>query len=148
MHDFKYSDGELFCENVALARIAAEVGTPVYVYAGIGKKAGEMVSALEAGILMFNVESLTELETLNQVAGEIGKVADIALRVNPDVDPDTHPYIATGLKEAKFGINIEQALAIYERADSLPNIRIVGVHQHIGSQITSVEPFQDSLSKL
>jgi len=217
MHDFKYSDGELFCENVPLALIAEEVGTPVYVYsrhtltahyhlledafsslpslicysvkansnravlallakegagadivsggelframqagmpaekivyAGIGKTEAEMSLALEAGILMFNVESLTELETLNRVAGEMGRVADIALRVNPDVDPDTHPYIATGLKEAKFGINIEQAVAIYDRADSLANIRVVGVHQHIGSQITSVEPFQDSLSKV
>jgi diaminopimelate decarboxylase len=215
MHEFKYIDGELYCEDVPLQRIVDEVGTPLYVYsrrtlrdhyrkleeafsglphlicysikansnlavlstlaaegagadivsggelfralkvgidadkivyAGIGKTAEEIAYALRSRILMFNVESETELSVLDRVAGEIGVKAHIALRVNPDVDPDTHPYIATGLKQAKFGIDIDKALSVYEWAASLPNVEIVGVHQHIGSQITSVEPFQESLS--
>jgi diaminopimelate decarboxylase len=215
MHEFKYLDGELYCEEVPLQRIASELGTPLYVYsrrtlrdhyrrleeafsglaiticysvkansnlavlstlaaegagadivsggelfralkvgiaaekivyAGIGKTEDEMAYALRSRILMFNVESIAELSVLDRVAGELGVKASIALRVNPDVDADTHPYIATGLKQAKFGIDIEEALSVYEHASSLPNVEVVGVHQHIGSQITRVEPFQESLS--
>ncbi len=215
MHEFRYVDGELYCEGVPLLRIAAEVGTPLYVYsrrtiryhykrlhdafsglavticysvkansnlavlatlaeegagadivsggelyralkvgipperivyAGIGKTEEEMAYALSSGILMFNVESSAELSSLDRVAGEMGVKANIALRVNPDVDANTHPYISTGLKQAKFGIDIEEALSVYEQASSLPNVEVVGVHQHIGSQITSVEPFRESLS--
>ena len=217
MHEFRYLDGELYCEDMPLHRIADEVGTPVYVYsrrtlrehyrrldeafshlphlicysvkansnlavlstlaqegagadivsggelfralragmaadkivyAGIGKTEEEMAYALQAGILMFNVESASELVTLDRVAGEMGVTAEIALRVNPDVDPDTHPYIATGLREAKFGISMEEALSIFERAASLAHLKVVGVHQHIGSQITQVEPFRESLSRI
>jgi diaminopimelate decarboxylase len=215
MHEFKYLDGMLHCEDVPVQRIAEEVGTPLYVYsrrtlrehyrrldeafsglehlicysikansnlavlsslaeqgagadivsggelfralkvgvpaqkivyAGIGKTEDEMAYALRSNILMFNVESTTELSVLDRVAGELGTKARIALRVNPDVDADTHPYIATGLRQAKFGIDIEEAQSVYERASSLPNVEVVGMHQHIGSQITRVEPFQESLS--
>lgn len=215
MHEFKFKDGELCCEDVPLRRVAAEVGTPTYVYsrttlrdhyrgleeafsdlphlicysikansnlavlstlaaegagadivsggelyralnvgipadkvvyAGIGKTEEEMAYALNSRILMFNVESTTELAALDRVAGEMGVKARIALRVNPDVDAETHPYIATGLKEAKFGIGIDDALAVYEHAASLSNVDVVGVHQHIGSQITQVAPFRESLS--
>ncbi len=118
------------------------------VYAGIGKTREEMEYALRSGILMFNVESELELEALNGVAGELGMKASVALRVNPDVDPETHPYIATGLREAKFGIGIEDAVEAYGRAASLANLEVVGVHQHIGSQITQVEPFRESLSRV
>jgi diaminopimelate decarboxylase len=134
------SGGELF--RALKVGIAADR----IVYAGIGKTEEEMAYALHSNILMFNVESTSELSTLNRVAGEAGVKARIALRVNPDVDADTHPYIATGLKEAKFGIDIEEALSVYEHASSLPNVEVVGVHQHIGSQIIRVEPFQESLS--
>ena len=129
---------------------AMKAGIPSYkiVFAGIGKTETEMAFALQSGVLMFNVESPTELSILDRVAGEMGKKADIALRVNPDVDPETHPYIATGLREAKFGIGIEDALAVYDSATSLPNINVVGVHQHIGSQITQVDPFRESLALL
>jgi diaminopimelate decarboxylase len=135
------SEGEL--------RRALKAGVPAekVVFAGVGKTEEEMASALGAGILMFNVESLDELDTLNRVAGEVGLRADIALRVNPEVDPETHPYVATGLREAKFGIAIEEALAAYERAASLSHVNVVGVHQHIGSQITQVEPFRESLAR-
>lgn len=215
MHEFKYLNGELYCEEAPLRRIAGEVGTPLYiysrrtlrdhyrkldeafsglphlicysvkansnlavlstlaaegagadivsggelfrareagiaaekvVYAGIGKTEEEMAYALRSGILMFNVESETELSTLDRVAGELGAKARIALRVNPDVDAETHPYIATGLKQAKFGIDIDEALSVYESAALLPHVEVVGVHQHIGSQITRVEPFQESLA--
>jgi diaminopimelate decarboxylase len=115
------------------------------VFAGIGKTEEEMAFALRSGILMFNVESPTELAALDMVAGELGKTAKIALRVNPDVNAETHPYIATGLKEAKFGISIEEALSVYENAASLAHVEVVGVHQHIGSQIIEVEPFRESL---
>jgi diaminopimelate decarboxylase len=134
------SGGELF--RVLKTGIAADK----IVYAGIGKTAEEIAYALRSRILMFNVESVTELSTLDGVAGELGLKARIALRVNPDVDPETHPYIATGLKEAKFGIGVEEAMSVYEYAASLSNIEVVGVHQHIGSQITQVDPFRESIS--
>lgn len=129
---------------------ALQAGIPAeeMVYAGIGKTKEEMRYALESGILMFNVESGQELETLSRVAGETGKVARIALRVNPDVDPHTHPYIATGLKSAKFGLSPEEAISEYEKAAAMPNIEVAGIHQHIGSQITEVGPFKESLEKM
>ncbi len=217
MHAFEFKDGELYCEDVPLQRIAEETGTPVYVYsrrtlkdhyrrleeafsplphiicysvkansnlavlatladegagadivsggelyralkagikpekvvyAGIGKTREEMAYALRSGILMFNLESELEMEALDEVAGELGVKASVALRVNPDVDAETHPYIATGLKEAKFGIGIEDAVEAYKRAASLDNLEVAGVHQHIGSQITQVEPFRESLSRV
>ncbi|MCG8426059.1 MAG: diaminopimelate decarboxylase [Chromatiales bacterium] len=118
------------------------------VFSGVGKTVAEMERALEVGIRCFNVESPAELERLNEVAGAMGKVAPVALRVNPDVDAKTHPYISTGLKENKFGVSIDQADEIYQRAAELPNIRISGVACHIGSQLTSIDPFLDALDRL
>ncbi len=217
MHHFKYGEGQLFCEDVPLSRIAADVGTPCYVYsystflrhfkvmdeafsafphlvcfavkansniavlrmlakegsgmdvvsggelframragadpkgivfAGVGKTPEEMEYALKLGILMFNVESEHELEKLQEVACKLGTQAPVALRVNPDVDPKTHPYISTGLKKSKFGIAIKEAVKEYETAASLSCIQVKGVHCHIGSQITQVTPFVDALSKV
>jgi diaminopimelate decarboxylase len=118
------------------------------VYSGVGKTEPEIEAALEAGILMFNVESPQELETIDRVAGRLGKKAGIAIRVNPDVDPQTHPYISTGMKKAKFGINIAGALEDYRRAASLPNIEVIGVDCHIGSQLTKLSPFVDAIKKV
>jgi len=118
------------------------------VFSGVGKKADEMQRALEVGIKCFNVESLAELDRLNQVAGAMGKVAPVSLRVNPDVDAETHPYIATGLKENKFGIAFNDALTGYEKAASMANLNVVGIDCHIGSQITSMSPFNDALNRL
>jgi diaminopimelate decarboxylase len=217
MHHFQYRDGELHCEDVPLARIAREVGTPAYVYSqatierhyrvfdealaatphlicysvkansngavlstlaaqgagadivsggelmralragipgerivfsGVGKRADEMREALDASILLFNVESLAELELLSAVASERGEQAPVALRVNPDVDPMTHPYIATGLRKSKFGIPLHHAWEVYERALELPGIAIRGIDCHIGSQLTSVEPLVASMRKV
>lgn len=118
------------------------------VFSGVGKQPAEMRRALEAGVRCFNVESETELDRLNQVAGELGKKAPISLRVNPDVDAGTHPYISTGLKENKFGVDIAEARRIYASAASLPNLDIVGVDCHIGSQLTNVSPFLDALDRV
>lgn len=118
------------------------------VYSGVGKRDDEIAYALESGILMFNVESEQELDRIDEVAGRIGKKAGIAIRVNPDVDPETHPYITTGLKKAKFGINIERALEQYRRAKGLANLEILGIDCHIGSQLTKVSPFVDAIRKL
>jgi len=118
------------------------------VFSGVGKQEWEMKRALEAGVRCFNVESGTELDRLNKVAGELGVKAPISLRVNPDVDAGTHPYISTGLKENKFGIDIAEAPAVYARAASLPNLDIHGVDCHIGSQLTSVSPFLDALGRV
>jgi diaminopimelate decarboxylase len=217
MDHFDYRNGELYAEDVPLRDIAAEYGTPCYVYSratlerhwhafdqafgtqphlvcfavkansnlgvlntlarlgsgfdivsvgelervlaaggdpgkvlfsGVGKQAGEMRRALELGIRCFNVESSAELERLNQVAGELGTRAPVALRVNPDVDAKTHPYISTGLKENKFGIAIDEAPALYRRAEELPNIEVSGVDCHIGSQLTELEPFLDALDRV
>ncbi len=217
MHDFKYKNGELYCEGVSVRTVAQRVGTPFYlyssttltnhfhafdsafagvehlicfalksnsnsavlrllgregagadivsggelfralhagidpkkiVYAGVGKRRDEIEYALKIGILMFNVESGEELLALDRAAQEMHTVARIALRVNPDIDPRTHAYISTGLKENKFGIPIEQALEFYQVAKGLENVEVVGVHQHIGSQITEVQPFVDALEKL
>ncbi len=217
MDHFHYRDGELFAEDVPLARVAEAHGTPCYVYSratlerhwqafdaalsgrehlicyavkansslailnllarlgsgfdivsvgelerllaaggdpakvvfsGVGKRADEMRRALEVGIHCFNVESEPELERLNAVAGETGRRAPVSLRVNPDVDAKTHPYISTGLKENKFGIDIELAADIYARAADMPHIEIRGVDCHIGSQLTETRPFLDALDRV
>lgn len=217
MNLFSYRNGELFAEMVPLSRIAAEFGTPCYVYSraaltrawqdfdaafagrdhllcyavkanpnlgvlnvfarlgsgfdivsggelarviaaggdprkvvfsGVGKTAAEMRQALQAGILCFNVESAPELELLSQVAGEMGVTAPVSLRVNPDVDAKTHPYIATGLKENKFGVAYTDAPTVYRRARELPHLRIEGVDCHIGSQLTEVAPFIAALERV
>ena len=118
------------------------------VFSGVGKKKQEIEYALDAGILMFNVESEQELLVLNEIAAGIGKKAPISLRVNPDVDPQTHPYISTGMKKAKFGVDIKKSLETYRRAAALSNVEVVGVDCHIGSQLTSVTPFVDALAKV
>ncbi len=217
MDHFQYRDGELYAEEVPLARIAAQFGTPAYVYSratierhyrvmsealgerrhlicyavkangnlgvlsvlarlgagfdivsvgelervlraggdagkvifsGVGKRADEMARALQVGIRCFNVESESELELLDQVAQQTGVRAPVSLRVNPDVDAQTHPYISTGLKENKFGIDITRALAVYQRAADMPGIQITGVDCHIGSQLTRTEPFVDALERV
>jgi diaminopimelate decarboxylase len=217
MHYFNYKDNELYCEDVAVAKIAEKVGTPFYlysyatlkrhflafdaafegvnrlicysakantnlavlnlfaglgcgldivsggelyrgikagfradriVYSGVGKRPEEIDDALEAGILMFNIESLVELELVNVRAGRLGKRAPVAIRVNPDVDPKTHPYISTGLKKNKFGVDSEAAVKGYKLANRLENIEIVGMACHIGSQITEAEPFDDAFKSL
>ena len=217
MDHFQYRDHRLFAEEVPLTQIAAQFGTPCYVYSratlerhwhafdrafadrphlvcfavkansnlavlnvlarlgsgfdivsvgelervviaggdpakvvfsGVGKRSDEMRRALELGIRCFNVESLPELERLNRVAGELGVTAPVALRVNPDVDAGTHPYISTGLKENKFGVDIEAAPEIYRRAAELPNLRISGIDCHIGSQLTELSPFLDALDRI
>lgn len=217
MSAFSYRDGALFAEEVPVARIAAEHGTPCYIYSsaalrdafsqyqqalsgcdhlvcyavktnsniavlqqlaalgagfdivsvgelerviaaggdpskvvfsGVTKKPAEMARALEVGIACFNVESPAELEALQSVAEQAGCSAPVSVRVNPDVDAQTHPYISTGLKENKFGIAMEEALAVYQRAKALPNIHIVGLDCHIGSQLTQLSPFIDALERL
>jgi diaminopimelate decarboxylase len=132
-----------------LERVLRAGGDPAkIVFSGVGKLRGEMVRALEVGVYCFNVESEAELETLSEVAAELGKTASISLRVNPDVDAQTHPYISTGLKENKFGIDIDRAVAVFERAAQLPNIKISGIDCHIGSQLTTVTPFMDAMDRL
>ena len=118
------------------------------VFSGVGKREDEIEYALNAGILMFNVESSQELYAINEVAGRIGKKASIAIRVNPDIDPKTHPYISTGLKKNKFGIDILRAPMAYQTASKLPNLRVVGIDCHIGSQLVEVEPVVEALKKL
>jgi len=217
MDHFSYHNGSLFAEDVPLADIAAQFGTPCYVYSratlerhwqvfdaalgthphlvcyavkansslavlqvlarlgsgfdivsagelervlraggepakivfsGVGKQAPEMRRALEAGIRCFNVESEPELLRLDRVAGEIGRTAPVSLRVNPDVDARTHPYISTGLRDNKFGIDVGIALHAYQRAAALPNIRVTGIDCHIGSQLTEIAPFVDALDRV
>jgi diaminopimelate decarboxylase len=217
MHHFQYKGNDLYCEDVAIEKIANEVGTPFYlysketlehhikvfdkafsdvphitcyavkansniaildifgrlgggadivsggelfralragmspdkiVYSGVGKKIEEIDFALKSNILMFNIESSQELEVINQRAEELGKRARISIRINPDVDPKTHPYISTGLKKSKFGIDIKKALNEYRRARELKNIEVVGVDCHIGSQITEIGPFRDAVRKI
>ena len=132
-----------------LERVLAAGGEPQkIVFSGVGKTATEMQRALEVGIRCFNVESVAELQLLNQVASECGKVAPISLRVNPDVDAGTHPYISTGLKENKFGVDIQQAPEIYQQAAAMSNIDVHGVDCHIGSQLTQVTPFIDALERV
>ena len=132
-----------------LARAVAAGGDPAkVVFSGVGKTEAEMRYALEQQILCFNLESEAELERLNSVAGDMGKVARISVRVNPDIDAGTHPYISTGLKQNKFGVPIERAVALYHRAATLPNIDIVGIDCHIGSQLTELEPFLEAMDRL
>lgn len=132
-----------------LGRVLAAGGDPrKVVFSGVGKSRAEMEQALLAGILCFNVESLPELERLSATACELGLIAPISLRVNPDVDPQTHHYIATGLKQSKFGIAYESALALYAHARTLPGIQIIGIDCHIGSQITSLPPFLEALERI
>jgi len=217
MDHFNYHNGRLYAEDVPLADVAAQFGTPCYVYSratlerhwqvfdaalgshphlvcyavkansslavlqvlarlgsgfdivsagelervlraggepakivfsGVGKQAPEMRRALEAGIRCFNVESDPELLRLDRVAGEMGMTAPVSLRVNPDVDARTHPYISTGLRDNKFGIDVGIALHAYQHAAALPNIRVTGIDCHIGSQLTAVAPFVDALDRV
>ena len=136
------SGGELF------RALKAEGDPKKIVFSGVGKKKEEIEYALNAGILMFNVESDEELAALNEIAAGAGKKAPISLRVNPDVDPQTHPYISTGMKKAKFGVDIKRSLETYKKAMALRHIDVVGVDCHIGSQLTSVAPFVDALAKV
>ena len=216
MDHFAYIDGQLCAEQVPLAQIAADYGTPCYVYSratierhwhafddalsgrehlvcyavkansnlavlglmaqmgsgfdivsggelarvlkaggsankivfsGVAKTRAEMRDALQVGIACFNVESDGELDRLNAVAGELGVQAPVSLRINPDVDAKTHPYIATGLAENKFGIAMEQAEAVFARAHALPHLKVIGVDFHIGSQLTEITPFEDALRR-
>ena len=118
------------------------------VFSGVGKKSLEMQRALELGIHCFNVESEPELERLNQVAANMGKVAPVSIRVNPDVDAKTHPYISTGLKDNKFGISYDSAISVYEKAAAMDHLNVIGIDCHIGSQLTEVEPFIDALDRV
>ena len=216
MDHFHYESGQLLCEDIPVADLAAKYGTPLYVYsqaailgqlkalqgafaevdplvcysvkansnlgilkvmaehgsgfdvvsggelyrvglaggdmgktvfAGVGKTDEEIAEGLKAGVLMFNVESEAELDAIARVAASVGKVAPIALRVNPDVDPKTHRYISTGKKESKFGMDIERSLALAERIVGLATVRMIGMHMHIGSQITTVEPYASAVGK-
>jgi diaminopimelate decarboxylase len=128
--------------------LQAGVDPAKIVYSGVGKKPGEIRAALKAGILLFNLESSQELEAINRIAGAMKQKARVSLRINPDIDPQTHPYISTGLKKNKFGIDIDRALQDYARALALPHLEVVGVACHIGSQITEVAPFVDALERL
>ena len=128
--------------------IAAGADPKKVVFSGVGKTAAEMALALDVGIFCFNVESAAELERLNEVAGQCGKKAPVSLRVNPNVDPKTHPYISTGLKEAKFGVAYDDALALYRRAAALPNIAVSGIDCHIGSQLLDPAPFVEALDRI
>ena len=129
---------------------ALKAGVPAnkIVFAGVGKNRQEIRQALDADVLMFNVESSAELRAIDDVAAETKRKARVALRINPDIDPKTHPYISTGLKKSKFGISADRALAEFNLASSLQHIDVVGVHAHIGSQLTEVTPFVDSLKKV
>jgi diaminopimelate decarboxylase len=217
MHHFIYRDDELYCEDVPVQKIAAEIGTPFYlyshatlsrhfkafneafegidrlvcfsakantnlailklfatlgcgldivsggelyrgiqagfapnriVYSGVGKRIDEIDYALKSEIMMFNMESFDELKLINQRAGKLKKKAAVAIRVNPDVDPKTHPYISTGLKKNKFGIDIAAAIEGYQLAGSLEHVEVVGIDCHIGSQITEAGPFEDALQSI
>lgn len=135
------SGGELF------RALQAGISPNKIVFAGVGKSKEEIRYALESDILMFNVESPGELQQINAVAGAMGLHARVALRINPDIDPQTHPYISTGLKKSKFGIGADRALEEFDAAGKLPHIEVVGVHSHIGSQLTQITPFVDALKK-
>ena len=217
MNHFEYKNQQLFAEDVAIADIISEHGTPAYIYSratlerhwhafdnafgshphlicfavksnsniallnvmarlgsgfdivsqgelervlvaggeaskvvfsGVAKSHSEIERALDVGIRCFNVESIPELHRINEVAGKMGKIAPISLRVNPDVDAKTHPYISTGLKENKFGVSVQQAREVYRLAKTLPNVKIVGMDCHIGSQLTELQPFLDATDRL
>ena len=135
------SGGELY-------RVGMAGGDPdKTVFAGVGKTDAEIAAGLDAGVLMFNVESEAELEAISRVASAKQRVAPIALRVNPDVDPKTHRYISTGKKESKFGMDIERSLRVAEAALAIPSVRMIGMHMHIGSQITTTEPYAGAVAK-
>lgn len=136
------SQGEL--ERV----LAAGGDASKVVFSGVAKSREEIIRALEVGIRCFNVESVSELKYINQIAGEMRKIAPISLRVNPDVDAHTHPYISTGLKENKFGVSVNEAREVYKLASTLPNIKITGMDCHIGSQLTELQPFLDAADRL
>ena len=136
------SQGEL--ERV----LAADGEASKVVFSGVAKSRAEIMRALEVGIRCFNVESIAELYHINQIAGEMGKVAPISLRVNPDVDAHTHPYISTGLKENKFGVSVDEAREVYKLAATLPHVKITGMDCHIGSQLTELQPFLDATDRL
>lgn len=217
MNHFEYKNQQLFAEDVAIADIISEHGTPAYIYSratlerhwhafdnafgshphlicfavksnsniallnvmaklgsgfdivsqgelervlaaggeaskvvfsGVAKSHSEIERALDVGIRCFNVESIPELHRINEVAGKMGKIAPISLRVNPDVDAKTHPYISTGLKENKFGVSVQQAREVYRLAKTLPNVKIMGMDCHIGSQLTELQPFLDATDRL
>ncbi|WP_314344502.1 diaminopimelate decarboxylase [Haemophilus parahaemolyticus] len=217
MNHFEYKNQRLFAEDVAIADIISEHGTPAYIYSratlerhwhafdnafgshphlicfavksnsniallnvmaklgsgfdivsqgelervlaaggeaskvvfsGVAKSHSEIERALDVGIRCFNVESIPELHRINEVAGKMGKIAPISLRVNPDVDAKTHPYISTGLKENKFGVSVQQAREVYRLAKTLPNVKITGMDCHIGSQLTELQPFLDAADRL
>ncbi|MCK5479089.1 MAG: diaminopimelate decarboxylase [Methylococcales bacterium] len=132
-----------------LERVLAARGKPEkIVFSGVGKREDEIVAALKTGIRCFNIEVSGELDRINQLAGDLGVVAPVSFRVNPDVDAKTHPYISTGLKENKFGIDIQQALSEYRRAAKMENIKVIGVDCHIGSQLTDTTPFLAALDKV
>ncbi len=132
-----------------LERVLAAGGDAAkVVFSGVAKSHQEIARALEVNIRCFNVESEAELLRINQIAGDMSKIAPISLRVNPDVDAHTHPYISTGLKENKFGVSVEQAREVYKLAATLPNIKIVGMDCHIGSQLTELKPFLDAVDRL
>ena len=132
-----------------LERVLAAGGDPSkVVFSGVAKSREEIMRGLEVGIRCYNVESLSELKHINLIAGEMGKIAPISLRVNPDVDAHTHPYISTGLKENKFGISADEARAAYQFAATLPNVKITGMDCHIGSQLTELQPFLDATDRL
>lgn len=132
-----------------LDRVLAAGGDPAkVVFSGVGKQAWEIQKALEVGVHCFNVESIPELDRINEVAAKMNKIAPISLRINPDVDAQTHPYISTGLKENKFGVASEDAIATYQRAASMSHLRVKGIDCHIGSQLTQVRPFLDALERV
>jgi diaminopimelate decarboxylase len=136
------SGGELY------RALKAGVDPKKIVYSGVGKNFAEIRQALKAGILMFNIESSQELGEISRLAGRLKLRAPVALRINPDIDPQTHPYISTGLKKNKFGINLDRALLDYEQAQKLPQVEVVGVACHIGSQITELSPFLEAVQRL
>jgi len=136
------SGGELY------RALRAGIPSELIVYSGVGKTEAEIRYALESGILMFNVESESELHTINRIAGKMNKVAPISFRINPDINPKTHPYIATGIKTSKFGIPQSEALRIYEDASRLSNVKIIGIDAHIGSQIIDINSFKEAAERL
>jgi diaminopimelate decarboxylase len=136
------SGGELF------RALKAGIPPKKIVYAGVGKTEEEIRYALKKGILLFNVESENEMREIDRIAGQMKTKAPIALRINPDIDPQTHPYISTGLKKHKFGIPLDEALEHYRSAKGLKNLAVIGIHKHIGSQLTKISPFVDSLKRI
>ncbi|MDR1394682.1 MAG: diaminopimelate decarboxylase, partial [Deltaproteobacteria bacterium] len=142
------SGADIVSEGELLRCLKAGMDPKKIVFSGVGKKVSEMKAALEAGILMFNVESAGEMELLNRAAGEKGVRAPMAFRVNPDVDPQTHPYIATGLRESKFGVPVSEAPELYKTAAGLANLEVIGADCHIGSQLTKVSPFEAAAERM